>query len=405
MWTPKILFNSVCVNCLISRQKFPLVYRYIQSCQPVVSTRCNSKRSFHSGERLGVHNEDDKNEIVPKDFFDKIGSKNKGTYLDMVRIFENRGPQRRGHVEFIYAALKHMEEFGVNKDLESYKSLINVFPKGKFIPTNVFQAEFMHYPKQQQCAIDVLEQMEDNGVIPDPELEDILINIFGRSGHPVRKYWRMMYWMPKFKNLNPWPLPNPVPNDSLELAILALKQMSCVDLQSTVKTYQTSQVKDSIDDTWVVSAQSPVQMELLEAHPEEVPIFVEGAFRIWLRNTSVNYFVLRADTPNSNLEGISPDPDDVGCLSTPFEELTPAISQLPPSVHEQEEGTVLGMCATGTSSRDSLLSWIRLLQETNPRLSTIPVLFSLRSPFGHVVPLSQVDNAESSKKNIPASSK
>ena len=31
------------------------------------------------------------------------------------------------------------------------------------IPTNVFQAEFMHYPKQQQCAIDLLEKMEDNG--------------------------------------------------------------------------------------------------------------------------------------------------------------------------------------------------------------------------------------------------
>ena len=31
------------------------------------------------------------------------------------------------------------------------------------IPTNVFQAEFNHYPKQQQCAIDLLEKMEDNG--------------------------------------------------------------------------------------------------------------------------------------------------------------------------------------------------------------------------------------------------
>ena len=33
-------------------------------------------------------------------------------------------------------------------------------PKGKMIATNQFQAMFMHYPRQQQCAIDVLEQME-----------------------------------------------------------------------------------------------------------------------------------------------------------------------------------------------------------------------------------------------------
>lgn len=44
-----------------------------------------------------------------------------------------------------------------------YKKLLDLFPKGKMIPTNVFQVEFMHYPKQQQCAIDCLEQMETNG--------------------------------------------------------------------------------------------------------------------------------------------------------------------------------------------------------------------------------------------------
>lgn len=54
-----------------------------------------------------------------------------------------------------------------------------------------------------------------------------------------------------------------------------------------------------------------------------------------------------------------------------------------PSVHEQEDGIILGVVATGTSSRDSLLSWIRFLERTNPRLaSDIPVLFTLTSPIG-----------------------
>jgi hypothetical protein len=101
--------------------------------------------------------------LVTKDFFENVQDKSKATFLDMIRIFESRDVHRRGHVEFIYAALHHMGEFGVNKDLEVYKSLIDILPKGKYIPTNIFQAEFQHYPKQQQCIIDVLEQMEDNG--------------------------------------------------------------------------------------------------------------------------------------------------------------------------------------------------------------------------------------------------
>lgn len=97
--------------------------------------------------------------------FESINDKNRKTYMEMIKIFEKRDVHRRNHVEFIYAALKNMESFGVHRDVEVYKSLIDVLPKGKFIPTNIIQAEFMHYPKQQQCIIDLLEQMEDNGII------------------------------------------------------------------------------------------------------------------------------------------------------------------------------------------------------------------------------------------------
>ena len=56
------------------------------------------------------------------------------------------GP-RRSEVEFIYSALKEMEEFDVHRDLQAYKEIIDILPKAKYIPTNMFQAEFMHYPK------------------------------------------------------------------------------------------------------------------------------------------------------------------------------------------------------------------------------------------------------------------
>lgn len=65
-----------------------------------------------------------------------------------------------------------------------------------------------------------------------------------------------------------------------------------------------------------------------------------------------------------------------------------------PSVHEQEDGVILGLCATGTSSRDSLLSWIRLLEKAgNPALSSIPVVFRLKAPETQVATV-QEENEE-----------
>lgn len=101
-------------------------------------------------------------QIAKLDSFASVMDKNKDTYLEMLHIYKGREKHRRGHVEFIYAALKYMKEYGVHKDLETYKALIDVMPKGKFIPQNIIQAEFQHYPKQQQCIIDLLAQMEDN---------------------------------------------------------------------------------------------------------------------------------------------------------------------------------------------------------------------------------------------------
>lgn len=303
------------------RNKFSCV----QSFVPSVRTYCQESHK-QEDEKTGQKDSSSKQALIVRNF-ENASNKDKSTYIEMIKIFEEKNVHRRNHVEFIYAALKNMEAFGVHKDLETYKALINVMPKGKFIPQNMFQAEFMHYPKQQQCIIDLLEQMEDqgefqisiwllpeistfniSGVIPDYEMEDMLVNVFGRKGHPVRKFWRMMYWMPKFKNLSPWLLPNPVPDEILELAKLAVERMCSVDIQSTVSIYQTKDVESSIDDTWIVSGQSVEQKELLTKHEKSSALHIEGPFLIWLRNKSINYFVLRGD-PKPDAEEEDEDVD------------------------------------------------------------------------------------------------
>lgn len=50
------------------------------------------------------------------------------------------------------------------------------------------------------------------------------------------------------------------------------------------------------------------------------------------------------------------------------------------SVHQQNDGTIYAICCTGSSTKDSLLSWIRLLEnDGNENLSNLAILFKLKS--------------------------
>ena len=131
------------------------------------------------------------------------------------------------------------------RDLGSYKKLMEVFPKGKMIPENRLQADFFHYPKQQQCATSLLQKMEKNKVMPDEEMGDIILNVFGKYATPYKRYCRMMYWMPKFKNLCPWPLPEEMPQDGLELGKLAIRQVLLLLSTVTKFNFQITSVDPS----------------------------------------------------------------------------------------------------------------------------------------------------------------
>ncbi len=81
------------------------------------------------------------------------------------------------------AALKNMKAFGVERDLEVYRALIDIMPKEKYVPQTKLQAAFFHYPKHQFCIVEVLSQMTENGVVPDSGLN---ITIFEIHQFPTR---------------------------------------------------------------------------------------------------------------------------------------------------------------------------------------------------------------------------
>jgi signaling intermediate in Toll pathway protein len=62
------------------------------------------------------------------------------------------------------------------------------------------------------------------------------------------------------------------------------------------------------------------------------------------------------------------------------------------NLHLQDDQKILAVCATGTSSHDSLLSWIRLLQDSNPKLKTIAVIFTLRGTSTELQNIDQKDS-------------
>jgi signaling intermediate in Toll pathway protein len=165
-----------------------------------------------------------------------------------------------------------------------------------------------------------------------------------------------------------------------------MERMCSVDLQSSINIYNTKEVEDAIDDTWIVSGQSPLQQELLAKHDRKVGLFIEGPFNIWIRYKCISYFVLRSEPPENYPERNEDiEIDDVSDIDIPIFSLGKVKQKknkvaLKRSVHEQEDGTLYAICCTGCSSKDSLLSWIRLLEKNgNPQLSELVVLFKFRS--------------------------
>ena len=336
------------------------------------------------------------NRLVAKSagLFEELAAKrtaDKLTYCSAIQMYVTKeSVYRRGHVEFIYAAMQSMEKFGVHRDLSVYKALLEVFPKEKMVPGSVWQVEFMHYPKQQQCAIDLMDQMEDFGVIPDHDFGVRLKNVFGTDAHAFRKYRRMMYWMPKFKHANPYPVPVELPNDALSLALLALRRMA-VDRENKISVWNsTEQDPEAKEETFIASAQSVIQQDLIRKHNPSTPLFVEGGYTCWLRHKSAVYFILRADPDLKFLEAVRQAQKDLQNDSGLFDWTSfwedEEGGQLVPlrSLHEQDDGTVLAMAITGTGTKDSLVTWVRCLQQANPALEQIPVVFRLRSPDSEV---------------------
>ena len=54
-------------------------------------------------------------DLVSQEFFEDSSEKNRQTFKNAIELFNNRDIRKRGSVEFIYAALKHMKQFDCHR--------------------------------------------------------------------------------------------------------------------------------------------------------------------------------------------------------------------------------------------------------------------------------------------------
>lgn len=391
--TAKKELVRVAVKCTSSQVLF------VTRCTQNV-TSCTSK-AFHTGTCASTTkpttwtNKNDKSKdssskalVTYDDLFEKASkeSKTKATFNKVLDVFCKKDIRRRGHVEFIYTALRKMPEFGVERDIAVYNKILDVFPKEVFVPRNFIQRMFNHYPRQQECGVEVLEQMENYGVMPNNETKVLLIQIFGPKGHPVRKFQRIMYWFPKFKHVNPYPVPDPLPIDPVDLSRICLQRIAA-DMDAKVTVYQIPSLEVSEDgqvttQSHIVGIQSPDQQSLLAKHNPDRPVFVEGPFPLWMKTTCVYYYILRADPlppGEREEEKIDAERNFYYPMELDFDLERDLGDDFEFDVDEVEEGPVFALCMAGTGDQATLAKWVSGLQQVNPVLGRAPVIFCLNS--------------------------
>ncbi|XP_072005709.1 evolutionarily conserved signaling intermediate in Toll pathway, mitochondrial [Engystomops pustulosus] len=390
------------LRLLVAAHRLCAGLRHLPAVEPHVA-RSQLLRAVHTSSSPGPPvNTPPSNTVAPFDDAFAKDQRDKASFIQVLDLFCGRDVRRRGHIELIEAALRWMPQFGVEKDLEVYNKLLDVFPKEVFVPRNFIQTLFLHYPRQQECAVRILDQMEFYGVTPNKHTYFLLVQTFGKLSHPVKKYQRMLYWFPRFKHTNPYPVPLDLQADPVALSRVCLERIAA-DRDARVTVYQLPCTEVCDDGTvqehsHLVGIQSPDQISLLAEHDTKYPVIVEGPFPLWLKKTCVQYYVLRAEPGAKKKEEMDPERSLYYPLSLDLDLERDLAEDFTFDVDEVEEGQVYAMCMAGSGDERTLGKWINCLQESNPILGQLPVLFRLTSSPREVSLPVQEEDGESHKK-------
>lgn len=188
-----------------------------------------------------------------------------------------------------------------------------------------------------------------------------------------------------------------------DLAKFALERMcTSVDKETKITSFYTKDIEKYIEDTWILSAQSTKQKDLLKKHKREIPIFVEGPNYTWIRSKLVNYYVLKTDpldeTKKRQEQIKNYNEEDFKNVHNPFEnpfEQANKTNKKPElSVHEQLDGIIYGVCCTGSNSKQSIIDWTNFLIKTNPSLENFIIVYRIKDKPGFLTTVLKEDKKQ-----------
>ncbi len=151
---------------------------------------------------------------------------NREQFALVLKEFMSREKYRKGHVNFIKLAVQRMDEFKLEKDLLTYNRILDIFPKGRFVPKRMLDAFWPRSTPQLELALDLLTKMEEHGIRPDYNTYMLLVETFGKTSLPVDKCYRIAYWFDKYENADPYEIKGELPSDPVELSRLSLKRIA-----------------------------------------------------------------------------------------------------------------------------------------------------------------------------------
>ena len=71
---------------------------------------------------------------------DRTGLDKREQYSVALNEFLDKEKTRRSHVAFIGTAMRKMDDFGLEEDLETYNKILDVFPRGRFPPIRMLDS-------------------------------------------------------------------------------------------------------------------------------------------------------------------------------------------------------------------------------------------------------------------------
>lgn len=203
------------------------------------STSC--LRDEQSDETVAAEKGEKKNASLPVQFGgynalidvakQRTGTEKQEQFAFALNEFIRREKYRKGHVAFIRVAMQRMEEFNLEKDLVTYNRLIDIFPRGRFAPTRMIDAFWPRSTAQLELCLEILTKMEENGIIPNKETQDIVKAVFGSKSLAMHKLTRIVHFFNKYKDIDPYEVCTELPSCPTEVSRLALFRMSGKDAE------------------------------------------------------------------------------------------------------------------------------------------------------------------------------